>query len=277
MKVDAHQHFWRYDRKEYPWINERMQVIQRDFLPVDLKNETQTSGVKAVVSVQARQSLEETRWLLDLADQFEYIKGVVGWVPLQSSDVGKHLDRFADYTLLKAIGHVVHDEPDIDFILGKSFNEGIGRLKDFGLVYDLLIFESHLSQTIQFVDRHPTQVFVLDHIAKPRIREGKKQPWASLLARLAERENCFCKLSGMITEADWTKWSTDQLRPYFDTVMDAFGPARVMFGSDWPVCLVAGTYAGWVQTVAGYLQSFSPDEQDAIWAGTASRVYSLSL
>jgi L-fuconolactonase len=277
MIIDSHHHFWRYNATEFGWISDAMAVIRRDFLPADLKREIARAGVDGVVSVQARQTLEETNWLLDLADQNDFIRGVVGWVPLISGTVTEDLERLAKRPRLKGVRHVLHDEADDNYVLRDDFNRGVGQLRRFNLAYDILIFERHLPQTIAFVDRHPGQVFIVDHIAKPRIKHNKTlSPWRSKLRELAKRPNVYCKVSGMVTEADWATWKPRQLRPYFDSVLDAFGPHRVMFGSDWPVCLVACDYARWRDVVSGFIAALSPAEQAAVMSGSAIKAYSLS-
>jgi L-fuconolactonase len=275
MKIDAHHHFWSYDPVEYDWIDETMKAIRRDFLPEHLRAEIASAGVDGVVSVQARQSLSETAWLLDLATRNDFIKGVVGWVELVSPTVGAELERFTANPKLKSVRHVVQGEPDDNFILREDFNRGIRELKKFSLAYDLLIFARHLPQTIQFVDAHPNQIFVLDHIAKPQIKAGLFEPWSTNLRELARRPNVYCKVSGMVTEADFATWTEAQLRPYFETVLAAFGPQRLMFGSDWPVCLVACDYARWLQMVSGWIAKLSPSEQAWVLGGTAVEVYKL--
>ena len=251
-----------------------MKAIRRDFLPGHLRQEIASAGVDGVVSVQARQTIEETRWLLELAGQNDFIKGVVGWAELVSPNVHADLERFAANGKLKAVRHVVQAEPD-DFILRADFNRGIALLNKFGLRYDILIFERHLPQTIQFLDRHPNQIFILDHIAKPKIKTNKFSPWRENLRELAKRKNVFCKISGMVTEADFKTWTETQLRAYFDTALEAFGPQRLMFCSDWPVCLVACSYARWHSLVAGWIKKLSPDEQARVLGGTAVEAYDL--
>jgi len=275
MKIDSHHHFWNYDPVTYDWIDDSMRAIQRDFLPEDLLAEIASVGVDGVVSVQARQSLEETQWLLDFADKNEFIKGVVGWVNLLSPDISADLERFAENPKFKAVRHVIQGEPDDNFILQGDFNRGIRELVSFSLVYDILILERHLPQTIQFVDAHPNQIFVLDHIAKPRIREGHFEPWNQKIRELAKRPNVHCKVSGMATEADFTNWSEVQLRPYFDTVFEAFGAQRLMYGSDWPVCLVACGYTRWHDVVSSWVRELSRHEQARIFGGTAEEIYEL--
>ncbi|MGB7160402.1 MAG: amidohydrolase family protein [Tepidisphaeraceae bacterium] len=273
--IDSHHHFWRYHPVQYDWIDDGMAALRRDFLPSDLRAATEAAGIDGVISVQARQTLDETRWLLDLANQHDFIRGVVGWAPLASPSLKRELERFATDKKLVAIRHVVQDEPDDNFILGDDFNRGISALKDFDLRYDILIFERHLPQTIAFVDRHPNQVFVLDHLAKPKIRRGESEPWRTHIAELARRPNVYCKVSGMVTEADPRRWTPEQLRPYFDAVLESFGARRLIFGSDWPVCLVGCPYGRWVQTVRDWTTQLSPDERDRIFGITAIEAYGL--
>ena len=274
-KIDSHHHFWRFDPIEYAWIADSMRTIQRDFLPRDLLPELVNAGVDGVVSVQARQSVAETQWLLDLAADHHFIRGVVGWVDLVAPTLDAELARFALNPKLKAVRHVIHDEVDENYILRDDFNRGIRRLKTHLLAYDILVRERHLLQTIDFVDLHPQQVFVLDHIAKPRIKEGELEPWRRNILELARRPNVYCKVSGMVTEADFTTWTEEQLRPYFDVVLDAFGPQRLMFGSDWPVCLVACDYGRWHKLVSGWVDSLTADEQARILGLTAIEAYGL--
>jgi L-fuconolactonase len=234
------------------------------------------SRVEATVAVQARQTIEETEWLLHLAGRNPFLLGVVGWVPLCAPDVATHLERFARSSRLKGVRHVLHDESDDFYMLRDDFNHGVGLLSSFSLAYDILIFERHLPQTIAFVDRHPNQVFIVDHIAKPRILDNSLSPWKENIKELARRENVYCKVSGMVTEADWGAWTACQLQPYFDVVFSAFGSARLMFGSDWPVLTLAATYKTWVETFRGFIANLSSDEQEDICWKTARHVYSLS-
>ena len=274
MKIDAHHHFWHYNTQDYGWISDEMAVLRRDFLPADLKPELERAGIDRVVSVQARQCVEETEWLLKLAEENDFIAGVVGWLPIASPEFPALLERFAANPKLRAIRHVVQDEPDDRFILGEAFNRGIDRLLSTGLVYDILIFERHLPYAIEFVKRHSEeQIFVLDHIAKPKIAAGEMQPWADNLRKLAAFPNVFCKLSGLVTEADIHHWTPDQLRPYVETVIDAFGPGRVMFGSDWPVCTCATNYSAWRDLVGEFISRLSEPEQAQIMGGTALKAY----
>jgi L-fucono-1,5-lactonase len=275
MKIDAHHHFWKYTTAEYGWIEDSMKVIRRDFLPADLEKEIRAAGIDGVVSVQARQTLEENHFLLDLAHRNDFIRGVVGWAPLTEANVKAVLEQFAAQPKAKAIRHTLQGEADDRYMLREDFNRGIALLKDFSLAYDILIYERHLPQTLQFVDRHPDQVFVLDHIAKPRIKDGYLSPWQTNIVQLAHRPNVYCKISGMVTEADYKNWTEEQLYPYVDTVVSAFGPKRVMFGSDWPVCLVACPYGRWVEIVKKRIGDLSQPEQDRILGGTAIEAYKL--
>jgi len=256
-------------------MNDRQHAIRRDFLPADLEQTIQQVGITGVVSVQARQKLQETEWLLELAAEHQFIRGVVGWVPLISATVKEDLDRFAAHAKLKAVRHVLHDEPDDNYMLREDFNKGISLLEPLNLVYDLLIFERHLPQTIEFVDRHPNQIFIVDHIAKPRIRDRLISPWRENLAELAQRENVYCKISGVVTEADYDSWTEAEILPYLEAVLETFGPKRLTFGSDWPVCLVAVSYPDWFQLVSRCISTLSDDEQQQIWGGTALEVYKL--
>ncbi|MBV8898237.1 MAG: amidohydrolase family protein [Acidobacteriaceae bacterium] len=275
IRIDSHQHFWRYTPEEYGWIDDKMRIIRRDFLPEHLEPEIHSCGIQRVVSVQARQTLEETRWLLDLASAHDFIAGVVGWVPLIADDLPDILAPLAEQRRLKAVRHVLQGEPDDRYMLRADFNRGIDALAEFGLVYDILIFERHLPQTIEFVDRHPRQIFVLDHIAKPRIRDHVLSPWRENMFRLAERPNVYCKISGAVTEADYNAWTKQDLAPYLDAALEAFGPQRLMFGSDWPVCLVATKYGAWFNLVAEHIQTLSDAEREAILGATASHAYGI--
>jgi L-fuconolactonase len=273
--IDSHQHFWKYTPNEYGWIDSSMAALQRDFSPADLEREIDSCGVDEVITVQTRETLQETRWLLHLARSNAFIAGVVGWAPLIDSGVSGIISPLTELGPLKGVRHILQGGADERYMLREDFNRGISVLREFNLVYDVLIFERQLPQTIEFVDRHPNQVFVLDHVAKPRIRDGVISPWQDHIRSLAERPNVFCKLSGMVTEADQGSWTEEQLEPYFDTVLEAFRPERLMFGSDWPVCLLATSYANWINLVRRRIAPLSDDERSAILGGTASRVYGI--
>jgi L-fucono-1,5-lactonase len=274
-RIDSHHHLWKFNHDEYGWIDDRMSLLRRDFTPTDLKAELASTGFDGAVAVQVRQILDETTWLLDLANDSSLLCGVVGWAPIASDDFGSQLDRLREYPKLKGLRHIVQAEPDENFILREDFNRGVRKLLSTGLVYDILIYERHLPQAIQFVDLHPNQLFVVDHIAKPRIADGQLQPWRENMFALARRENVYCKVSGMVTEADWENWTPVQLEPYWDSVVAAFGASRLMFGSDWPVCLVASRYAAWLEIVQNWATQLSESEQDRLFGGTAAEVYRL--
>ncbi len=273
--IDAHHHLWKYNDQDYVWMSDEMKALRRDFLIPELERVMRESCVQGTVAVQARQTIEETEWLLDIAAQHPFIRGVVGWVPLAEPGAAPVLEHFAQHPRLKAVRHILHDEPDDFYILRPDFNRGVSMLRGYGLAYDILIFERHLPQTLQFVDRHPGQVFVVDHIAKPRIRDGILSPWRERMVELAKRENVYCKISGMATEADWKTWTAANLRPYFDVALSAFGPKRLMFGSDWPVLTVAGEYKIWTDTFRSFISELSPDEQETVCRGTAMTAYRL--
>jgi len=275
-RIDAHHHLWRYSKGQYGWISDDMGVLARDLLPEDLRRELLASGIHGSIAVQARQALEETSWLLRFANEFDFIRGVVGWAPLASPEFPAILERLQESEKLKGLRHVIQDEPDDDFMHRPDFNAGVALLKQYGLVYDILILERHLPAALSFVDRHPAQVFVLDHIAKPRIRDRELEPWRTNIRALARRENVYCKVSGMVTEANWKNWSPADLQPYFDVVLQAFGPKRLMAGSDWPVCLLATTYLRWFSTVDEFIRPLSLAEREMIRGGVASDVYSLA-
>jgi len=252
-----------------------MKGLRQDFLEDDLYAVTQAAGVTGTVAVQARQIVDETEWLSRIAEKSDLIQGIVGWAPLVDPDVDRLLDRLATLPKIKAFRHVLHDEPDDFYILRDDFNRGVSQLRKLGLRYDLLIFERHLPQTIEFVDRHRDQIFIVDHIAKPRIRERIISPWRENLRELAKRDHVYCKISGMVTEADRTSWTDDDLAAYFDVALEAFGPARLMFGSDWPVLTLASSYQRWLESVMKALANLSEDERRKILHDTAAEAYGL--
>jgi len=275
MKIDTHQHFWQYNDRDYGWIGPRMEKLKCDQLPADLAGLLHKAGIDGTITVQARQCLEETEWLLQLADENPFIKGVVGWVNLCSRRVDEELERFCHHPKLRGLRHVVHDEPDDQFMMRDDFISGISKLRQYGLTYDLLLFPKHLPVACKLAARFPEQMFVLDHIAKPFIKDGKVKPWDSDIRRLASFENVSCKISGMVTEADWHNWKAEDFRPYMDIVLEAFGSVRVMVGSDWPVCTVAGEYEEVMRIAGDYIEQLSPTEQAAIWETNAKRIYQI--
>lgn len=272
-KIDAHQHFWHYNPIEHVWMDDRMGVLKRDFLPADLKPLLEASGFDGCIAVQARQNLEETRWLLELSDQYDFIKGVVGWVDLRSEELADQLERFAAHPKLVGVRHVVHDEPDDRFLMGEAFRRGIAMLKMFDLSYDLLLFPKHLPVAAELLREFPEQPFILDHIAKPDIANGVISPWQEDLKALAAYPNVSCKLSGMVTEAKWKDWKPENFHEVMDIVLEAFGANRVMIGSDWPVCTLSGAYAETMKIVTDYVQQFSPEIRNAILGGNCARIY----
>ena len=275
MKIDSHHHFWKYDPVTYSWMNDSMGILKRDYQPEDLKEVIDSAKIDGVISVQADQSMRETEDLLKHASEHSFIRGVVGWFPLAEPELDGLLESYATNPLLKGVRHVVQDEADDQFILGDAFNEGIRRLKTYELVYDILIYERQLGPSIEFVDRHPDQVFVLDHVAKPRIGDQIMEPWRAQMFELAKRENVYCKLSGMATEANWQNWTKDDLWPYAEVAMEAFGPTRMMFGSDWPVARLAVEYGDWVGLCREFISTLSDSEQAMIEGEVAIRAYDL--
>lgn len=274
-RIDAHQHFWRYSSQTHGWIDDGMPAIKRDFLPPDLKPLLDDAGVDGCVAVQAEQSIAETEWLLGLADEHPFIRGVVGWVDLCAPDVTEQLRRVAMHPRLRGIRHIVQDEP-VGFMLRPDFQHGIAALAEFGLTYDILIYERQLPGALALARRLPEQRFVINHIAKPAIRDGSSDPWRAGIIALAAQPNVYCKLSGMVTEADWQRRRPADFAPYIETVLEAFGPQHVMIGSDWPVCLLAGEYAGVMAIVTDAIGALSADAGDAILGGTAAEFYGVA-
>ncbi len=277
MKIDTHQHFWKYTPADYPWIGPGMEVLARDRMPANLAPLLAGMGVGGTVAVQARQCVAETEWLLSLAEAYPFILGVVGWVDLQSPEVEHQLERFGSHPKLVGVRHVVQDEPDDRFVLGEAFLRGMEKLANRHLAYDLLVYPRQLPACVELVRRFPEQVFVLDHIAKPFIRSGQRSPWDQDIARLATFKNVYCKLSGMVTEADWENWRPSDFEPYLDAVVEAFGPDRLMVGSDWPVCTLAGSYASVLTLVSDTIGRLTQAEQKTIWEDTPVRAYGAKL
>lgn len=273
MKIDAHHHFWKYNPQQYGWINEKMKVLKRDFLPEDLEKEMKAQGMEGSILVQARQDIDETAWLLELADKYNFIKGVVAWVDLCSATVEEQLRQFASHKKLVGIRHVVQDEPDDQFMLRKDFINGISLLQTFQLAYDILVYPKHLPTAIEFVSRFPEQRFVVDHIAKPFIGNGTLEPWKSDIARLAEFPNVYCKISGMVTEANWHNWKPEDFHPYLETVYNCFGEDRVMIGTDWPVCLLAASYEEVLNIPLQYFGNLTADKLAKLMGENCRRFY----
>jgi L-fuconolactonase len=275
LRIDAHHHFWIYDSADFDWIDDSMAALRRDFLPTDLKPELDASDFHGSVVVQTRQTLEETRWLLELAERSAWILGVVGWVDLRSPDISSQLRALVQNPKLVGIRHIVQSEPDDRFLLQPEFLRGISALEEFDLAYDILIYTRHLAVAAEFVKRFPRQRFVLDHLAKPPIRSGNLDLWTLGIRRLAEFPNVFCKLSGLVTEADWQYWKPEQIFAVLDVAFEAFGPDRLMIGSDWPVCLTAASYAQVVGVVQSYLGRQNSEVREGVLGGNAQRFWRL--
>jgi L-fuconolactonase len=277
MKIDAHQHFWKYVPSEYGWIDDSMKALRRDFLPEDLRPELNRNGFDGSIAVQARQSLEETRWLLDLADRSPFIAGVVGWVDLQSRDLRQDLESLAAKSKLVGVRHVVQSEPDDNYLLQPEFLRGLALLREYGLAYDILIYPKHLPVAARFVGLFPDQPFVLDHLGKPPVKKGTLGPWSDGIRQLASFPNVYCKLSGLVTEADWRGWKPEDLTPFLDVAFECFGSARLMIGSDWPVCTLAANYSETMGVVREYLSKYENEVQDAVLGGNAARFWNLEV
>jgi L-fuconolactonase len=275
MQIDSHQHFWRYDAVRDAWINESMAVLKRDFLPEHLAVELAANGIDASIAVQADQSENETMFLLDLAEKSKRIAGVVGWVDLLSPRVGERLQHFSHFPKLRGFRHVAQAEPDDRFLAQENFVKGVAQFRPFGFTYDILVYPKQLPAAIELVARLPEQRFVVDHLAKPEIKSKNTAPWAAQMREIAQNKNVFCKVSGLITEADWKHWKADDFKPCLDLVFDAFGPERLMFGSDWPVCLVAGTYRQVKQLIEDYVKGYSQPDKERIFGGNAASFYGL--
>ncbi len=276
MRIDAHQHFWHYNPAEYAWITDGMDVLKRDYLPQDLEPHLLRTDIQGTVAVQACQNLQETDWLLELADKHDFVKGVVGWVDLRSPRVRGQLERWAHRPKLRGVRHVVQSEPDDRFMLQPDFLHGLGQLAEFNLTYDLLLFPKHVPVAVEVVAQFPNQRFVLDHIAKPFIKAQTLAPWEHDIRALARFENVWCKVSGMVTEADWQHWKLADFNRYLDIVFECFGPERLMFGSDWPVCTLTAQYAEVVLIVQNYVRGLSVEMQDRIFGGNAATFYGLA-
>ena len=274
-QIDSHQHFWKYDPMRDAWITDDMAVIQRDFFPQDLDPLLKENGFDGCVIVQSDQSEVETHFQIQNAESHDFIKGVVGWVSLMAENVEQRLEYFSQFKKLKGFRHVLQGEPQRDFMLRKEFLNGIGLLKDYGFTYDILIFPDQLEYTAQFVAQFPDQPFVIDHIAKPDIKNQKIEEWAASIRKVAQHDNLHCKVSGMVTEANWYGWEEEDFKPYMDVIFEAFGTERLMFGSDWPVCMVAGGYNRVVKMVRYYTEQLTDAEKDAFWGGNAIKFYQL--
>lgn len=275
MTIDSHQHFWQFDPVRDAWIDDTMPTIRRDFLPADLKPVLEQNQVDGCVAVQADQSEAETHFLLKMAEENDFVKGVVGWTDIQAKDLDEKLAGYQKQPLLKGFRHVLQSEPDDAYMLRPAFVEGVKKMGKRGYTYDILIFPRHLPHTLAFVRQCDQQSLVLDHLAKPNIKKGLIDDWARDLRQLANYEHVYCKVSGIITEADWTNWTYEQLVPYLDVAFKAFGPDRLLFGSDWPVCLLAGEYQKVKQVLVRYMADFTQAEQEKVFGANAVRFYGL--
>lgn len=274
-RIDAHQHFWTYDPRTHSWITDKMDVLQQDFMPPDLKKKLDKVGIEGCIAVQADQREEETDFLLSLADRYDFIRGVVGWLDIRAENFRRRLEQYSTQPKLKGLRHLIQDEPDDRFMMRTDFLEGMKALGAFDLTYDILIFARHLPVAAAFVNRFPDQKFVLDHIAKPEIKEQNIAQWEEGIRELARHPRLYCKLSGMVTEADWERWSPEDFKPYLEVVFDAFGTQRLMFGSDWPVCKLAAEYEEVYRIIAEYIEPLSESEKNRILGGNAVQCYDL--
>jgi L-fuconolactonase len=276
-RIDSHQHFWQFDPTEHTWMSDEMLGLKKNFLPVDLAPLLNQIRFDGSIAVQARQSIAETNWLLKLADENDFIVGVVGWVDLRSTNIAETLAGYAKRKKLVGVRHVVHDEADDNFMLQPAFQNGIAALKEFNLCYDLLLFPKHIPVALQLVEKFPEQSFVVDHIAKPFILKKEFSPWKEDLKELAKHPNVFCKLSGMVTEAQWNNWTEDDFKSYLDIVTEAFGTHRIMIGSDWPVCTLSGNYKATMNIVIKYANQFSKEISDKILGGNCIDFYKIDM
>jgi L-fuconolactonase len=273
MRIDAHQHFWRYNPERHSWITDEMRVLKRDYLPEHLRPELKAAGIDSTIAVQADQSESETRFLLGLADAHPEVAGVVGWVDLRADNVRARLEYFSQFEKLCGFRHIAQSEPDPRFLVRDDFLRGIAKLEEFGFTYDILIYPKQLPAAAELVKRFPNQQFVIDHLAKPLIKRGQIEPWAASMRTIGKYENIRCKLSGLVTEADWARWKPADFRPYLDVAFEVFGTKRLMFGSDWPVCLLAASYAQVMELIADYAGS----DHDRIFGLNAARFYGLRV
>lgn len=274
-KIDSHQHFWKYHPVKDAWISDDMKIIQRDFLPEDLKPLLQENGIDGCIAVQADQSEDETHFLLELANENDFIKGVVGWINLKNENLKSRLDYFSQFKKLKGFRHIIQAEADDHFLLNPDFCRGIAQLEPYNFTYDILILPKHLKVALEFVQRFPNQKFVLDHLAKADFKQADFIEWEIGIRSIAKHKNVSCKVSGLVTEADWNNWSENDFAYCLDVVTEAFGIERLLYGSDWPVCLLAANYSQTLEIVTHYFSKFSAFEQEQFWSGNAIKFYNL--
>mgnify|MGYP000707402700 FL=1 len=275
MVIDSHQHFWKYEPVKHSWIDDDMSVIRKNFLPSDLAKVYQENSIDGCVAVQADQTLEETDFLIDLASINNFIKGIVGWVDLRAENIENVLEKYSTDKIVKGFRHVVQGEADHNFLLRPNFSRGISLLEKHNFTYDILVFPHQLGSVLEFVKKFPHQKFVIDHIAKPYIKDGYFEGWATMVTAIGKHENVSCKMSGMVTEADFNTWTPEQIHPYMDTALEAFGSKRILFGSDWPVCLVAGNYSKIKKLTTDFISQLSQIEQNSIMGNNAIEFYNL--
>lgn len=275
LKIDTHQHFWKYNPQQHAWINSEMAVIQKDFLPNDLQPLLYNAGVSGCIAVQADESEGDNDFLLGLAKGNDFIKGIVGWLDFLDSNISSRLAYYSDFEEIKGFRYVLQGKEQRDLMLEKSFIRGIVAMNAYDFVYELLIFPDQLGYAALLVDQFPNQIFVLDHLAKPLIKASQISQWKSGIWALAQHQNVYCKVSGMVTEADWKNWDYEDFVPYLDVIFSAFGADRVMFGSDWPVCNLAGNYQKVIGIVENYVANLSLIEQEKFWALNAAKCYKL--
>ena len=277
MILDSHQHFWKFHPEKHSWINDEMSVLKRDFLPADLEKVYQSNGVSSCIAVQADQSEDETNFLIDLSKEYHFIKGIVGWVDLQDDKLEEWLQYYGQNKKICGFRHIVQSEPDPNFMLRPDFQRGLALLEKYNFTYDILIFPTQMEAALQTVKNHPNLKFVIDHIAKPYIKKGEINGWEQSMKALASHKNVWCKVSGMVTETSWDSWKESDFTPYLDVVFDAFGIDRLMFGSDWPVCLLAGNYASIKEIAANYIKDFSEQDQQKFWSQNAAQFYNIKV
>lgn len=275
MIIDTHQHFWKYNKNRHAWIDENMKNIRRDFLPEELEQLYSEKAISGCIAVQADQTEAENEFLLDLADKNDFIRGIVGWVDFRADNIEERLEYYSEQKKIKGFRHIVQGESEHNFLLRNSFLKGIEALGKYNLCYEILVFPHQLGAVLEFVKKFPSQKFVIDHIAKPYIKDRFFDGWACLMQEIGAQENVSCKISGMVTEADYNNWNYEQLQPYMDWVLEHFSAKRVMFGSDWPVCLVAGSYTEVKGVVEKFINQFSGEDQERFWFKNATDFYKI--
>lgn len=275
LRIDSHQHFWNYDPKKHVWMNDDMKILKTDYLPHDLEPLLNHHNLDGCVAVQANQAEIENDFLLSLSNQYNFIRGVVGWIDLQAKNVTERLEYYQNFSKMKGFRHIIQDEQDINFMLRPAFIKGVLELKQFGYSYDILIFAAHLPNTLAFIKALPNQPFVIDHIAKPNIKAGEIEIWKKYMKEISSYKNVYCKISGMVTEADWKNWKKEDFIKYLDVVVEAFGIDRIMYGSDWPVCTLAASYDQQFTIIKEYFANFSKTEQESFFGINASNFYHL--